>query len=687
MKMKMKMKNKITLEAPFILTKSVNKRQIREIAKQLDLPENDQRDLLFMSAILVSTGTNKNGATFLGSELIKARNSITQKALDIEHEEEKIIGHITSSVYMDQAGEVLNDEGMFEVLTNKEEEICSKATVEYDNMDMDIGVVCIVYKDRFPEIAEEIEEGKWKVSMECYYEDYDIKIGDLIIPKESLASYDNIEDKVNKDLKLVLAGKTMGTSRVSRVLRNIRFCGVGIVENPANERSIIIESAANNIKNTLSKEGLDPSMLEAATCTVDSSEELQIVNLSEDKKSNVVQVQSTGYYIVRQKNEEIEIVKDSFNMNYNEVAKEAVRRSSLDKDSSYSIVKANSKFISRGSVELNETSEAVTFNTDEVGTIKEIHQYGIDEERENSNNNGQPNKWGPDNNSAGICISFRKYLYETPGLPSPGKILSTHWCKLFNKSCPVFGADAHASECLRNKFSRMIKEDEIFGDYTREYPFNPRIPMSETTFIDSSDLPSPNLAAPIGVEGLEPPPTLEVNNSGPDNPSRFAKVSTFNFPTKIDKLTREERSSLSDDQFALPNSRKFPIHNRESLDVTMKLFNSFKKKLSRSDQKTLFNSLIKASLKLGVDSTEFENSSSGFAFKPGKDYSIDFGIPRLELLPLGSRQQVISAMSRFDSLKVDISDTERDMLVVNILRACKAFDIDSTKFRERIKKS
>ena len=86
-------KNRIVLEA--VLTpRDLTNVQKKEYASKLELPENDQDDLLFMSAILVSTGTNKNGATFLGSELIKAKDTIALKPLDIEHEEDKIIGHI-----------------------------------------------------------------------------------------------------------------------------------------------------------------------------------------------------------------------------------------------------------------------------------------------------------------------------------------------------------------------------------------------------------------------------------------------------------------------------------------------------------------------------------------------------------------------------------------------------------------
>jgi len=99
----MKDHNKIIIEAPlFLREEAVNN---VEHATRIPLPaDNKQVDLMHMSAILVSTGTNKNGATFLGSELIKAKDTIADKALDVEHTPDKIVGHIKSSMFLDLNG-------------------------------------------------------------------------------------------------------------------------------------------------------------------------------------------------------------------------------------------------------------------------------------------------------------------------------------------------------------------------------------------------------------------------------------------------------------------------------------------------------------------------------------------------------------------------------------------------------
>lgn len=671
--------NKITIEALLTLNK-LSKGKQREIAAKLNLPDNTQKDLLFMSAILVSTGTNKNGATFLGSELVKARGTITQKALDIEHEEQKIIGHITSALYMDQQGNVIDDEALFKDLAS--EDSADKATAKVDKMAMDIGIVCIVYRDRFPDLAKEIEEGSWKVSMECYYDDFDLKIGEVIVPRSNVAAFAKLDQKVNEDIKLVVAGRSMGTSRVSRVLRGIRFCGVGIVKNPANERSIIMEAAAENIRQTLEKEGLDEALREAATLAIDTEE--AILKFDESTDTEVIQVATGGFFLLKNGTE---LLPESYFLHYKDAAKEAIRRASLDKEGNkYYVVSNATQFAPRQDVEINETSEVTLYRTNEIGDIVETHDFTGLNDKEAAHN---IHRWGPEDQAAGICASFERFKkdYQT-SKGSMGRIVATHWCKMFNKPCPVFGADAHDPSCLRNRYSHMVKEDEIFGDKTIQAPFNPRVPVEETTLIENDaqvlevkPLPlsdgEPMTASEQVVEAKEEQPTVVAFS--PKKPISVKDV----FVTNISK---EERKALSNDKFALPESRKFPIHTAEAVKQALAIFPTARKALKASEQKEVFKRLVIASLHHGVDSADFEKSATGLVFKAGEDFSEDFGIPRLSLLPLNNREQVISAMSRYRHLKVEISDQERKQLVVNILRAAKKFDVDATSFRERVTK-
>lgn len=225
--------NKVVVTAPLNMETAA----LSKAAKALNLPPEDQRqmDLLYMTAIFVSSGTNKNGAVFLGSELVKARNTIKDKAVDIEHDERSLIGQITNSAYLNMEGKVFSAE---EAFSNME-------VGAMDALDMDIAISAIIHAARFPDIAEEIKRGEWKVSMEAYFKDYDIKVGDFIIPREQ-ADKKGYQNMVGQVVRLKDGNKELGYHLIGRVLRDITFAGVGIVQNPANERSLILEAASLN---------------------------------------------------------------------------------------------------------------------------------------------------------------------------------------------------------------------------------------------------------------------------------------------------------------------------------------------------------------------------------------------------------------------------------------------------------
>lgn len=208
---------------------------LAEIADVLALPAEGKRqpDLQYLTAIFVSSGMNKNGAVFLGSEMVKARNTISSKAVDLEHDEQHVIGQITASAFLNR------DRTVFDA----ESAALSLSVEQLDEREMDIGITAIIHKKRFPEIADEVLEGKWMVSMEAYYRDFDIKVGDLIIPREK-AEEMGFDKLVGSVVQLRNGSQEMGFHLVGRVLRDIHFAGVGLVQNPANPRSIIMESAA-----------------------------------------------------------------------------------------------------------------------------------------------------------------------------------------------------------------------------------------------------------------------------------------------------------------------------------------------------------------------------------------------------------------------------------------------------------
>lgn len=229
-------KSKFFLEAEIKIQEETEDLKLAA-ASVIDLPKDKEKqpDLLYFSAIFVSSGENLNNAFFLPEELVSAEGSIINKALDIEHKEDDIVGHIYERAFMDKDGNSLD-------LT----ELSSRETAALNEQDMHVAIAGIIYKNRFPNLAEEVSTGKWFVSMECYYQDFDIKIGELILNRREadalgLASEDDtIFGKIAKVLKNKVE---IADGKLARVLRGVSFSGCGVVKNPANPPSVILETA------------------------------------------------------------------------------------------------------------------------------------------------------------------------------------------------------------------------------------------------------------------------------------------------------------------------------------------------------------------------------------------------------------------------------------------------------------
>lgn len=251
---------KFFIEADIQVEKATKEKR-KAVAAVIDLPDGNgkQPDLLYFTAIFVSAGTNLNGAHFLPSELVKAEKTIVSKALDVEHKEEEIIGHIYDRVFIDDNNQKLD----LAELANTE-----GASLDKENNKMHVVIAGVIYKNRFPNLANEVAGGDWKVSMECYYTDYDVKVGDLTLtrPEAETMGLAHDDSMFGKLAKVVKKGKEIAEGKLERVLRGIVFSGCGIVKNPANPPSIILETANNKEKNVDPKDVviLDYDRLEAA---------------------------------------------------------------------------------------------------------------------------------------------------------------------------------------------------------------------------------------------------------------------------------------------------------------------------------------------------------------------------------------------------------------------------------------
>jgi len=389
--------NKVTVYAPITVDERVAK-EAQEKASVLAFPDEKQGDLQYIRSILVSAGTNKNGAHFLPSEMMKAHQTIVNKAIDVEHAEDKIIGHIYDCAFLFKDGEQFDPQN---VLAEYE-----SATKNPDELDIDVVIAGVIHKMRFPELSDEIADAKWKVSMECFFKDFDIKVGDTIISRQEAETlgYDP-QDLIGGFVKVMAGTKVLGKHLVSRVLRNITFSGMGIVKNPANPESIILETAEHK------------EIMEKGNVVIDLE---RIDNL----RGHKIEISSTE-----------------------EPAEE-----------SPSVVQI--KAISEdGEMEI---SEQIYVEVDkETGGIKRVLTLG--EKEDAVLRNSGPGIGGPGSITSypdELCKSFKKRVTKFNALDqSEGVVVHEHWCALFEEPCPVIGASAKAPECLRNARNRTVKED------------------------------------------------------------------------------------------------------------------------------------------------------------------------------------------------------------------------------------
>ena len=163
--------NSIAFAAPVSVSQMTESQEAvaRDLAidKLLSKAESnpDQFDLYYLNSVLVSTGWNKNDDVFDRQETWGARNTPEDKQFNFGHNEKDIIGHITSSIVLDQQGNVINDSTSPENLPERFD-IVTSAVLYNSWSDPEL-------KERMTKVISEIEEGKWYVSMECLFSGFD----------------------------------------------------------------------------------------------------------------------------------------------------------------------------------------------------------------------------------------------------------------------------------------------------------------------------------------------------------------------------------------------------------------------------------------------------------------------------------------------------------------------------------
>ena len=395
--------NMVRVYAPIDVQEHVAK-AAQEKAAVLAFPEEKQSDLQYIRSLLVSAGTNKNGAHFLPSEMMRAHNTIVHKAIDIEHDEERVIGHMYDCAFLFKDGE------SFDPLKLMAE--YKETSNDPDDVDIDIAVAGVIHKMRFPEYAEQIMSGEWKVSMECYFKDFDIKVGNQIITRDEAQTLGyNPDDLVGGFVKVVAGQKALGKHFVARVLRNITFSGMGIVKNPANPHSIIMETAAHK------------EMLEKGDFVINME---HVDNLRGNNKISLRAEKADTQ------------VDNSDQISDNSLCGTTPVVEGVSADQIFIEVDKETGGIKRILSVDNKEDAALRFTGPGIGGPGTVNSF-------------------PDS----VCKSFKKRVTKFNALDqSEGQVLHEHWCALFEEPCPVIGATAKAPECLRNQRNRTTRDED-----------------------------------------------------------------------------------------------------------------------------------------------------------------------------------------------------------------------------------
>lgn len=192
----------------------------------------DQFDLFPIYTVLVSTGWNKNDDVFGKAETWKARYTPEDKPFNLEHEPSKIIGHITASCAVDDAFLPIDDNTVIDDLPSKYHILTSAVVYRAaNNRNKE-------WTEATNKLIQEIQDGKWCVSMECLFNDFDYAMADAD-GKHTIVNRNEDTAFLTKHLRMYGGEGTFNDQKVGRYLKNITFSGKGLTEHPANPDSVI----------------------------------------------------------------------------------------------------------------------------------------------------------------------------------------------------------------------------------------------------------------------------------------------------------------------------------------------------------------------------------------------------------------------------------------------------------------
>lgn len=203
---------------------------IKTALASMGISDYKQDDLYYLNSVLVSVGWNGNDDVFSKAELWPARKTPINKQLNYMHDETDIIGHITNAIVVDHDGNHVDDNLSVDDVPDKLDIITSAVMYKaWANLET---------RQRIRELIDEIDEGKWCVSMECMFTDFDYAI---ISPNGQHSVLKRNEDSafLTKHLRAYGGTGVFEDHKLGRLLKRFYFSGMALASRPANPRSII----------------------------------------------------------------------------------------------------------------------------------------------------------------------------------------------------------------------------------------------------------------------------------------------------------------------------------------------------------------------------------------------------------------------------------------------------------------
>jgi hypothetical protein len=195
----------------------------------------DDWDLFTLDAILATSGLNLNDDYFTPLDLWSARSTPSQKMVNLNHDDAHVIGHIVGCAPVDADFKALAEDTPAEKLPEKLH-LKTSAVLYRQWKDSE-------FQEEMDNIFSEIAEGKYFVSMECAFRNFDYLLQGAtgsteIVGRNSETAF------LTKHLKAYGGTGEFKGKKLGRVLRDFVFSGHALTKKPANPDSIIFPADA-----------------------------------------------------------------------------------------------------------------------------------------------------------------------------------------------------------------------------------------------------------------------------------------------------------------------------------------------------------------------------------------------------------------------------------------------------------